>query len=120
MRALRGVLPVDCPVFVAPVILSVMSPIPLAGVRAVFGRASSDIDAGACRAREAAARFRARAAPTISAPRFALRTFFRVPRTGRRTRRCPVARLFVLPPRIIVASLVTLSAQRRCAARPRI
>jgi hypothetical protein len=109
MRALRGILPV-----ILPVVFRVMSagivPATWPGFLAAFVCGADITAAAARRRRGAAARLRAWAAPTITAPRFALRTFFRVPRTGPRVRRCPTARLFVRPPRIIVASLVTRAA----------
>src|SRR3954465_15989576 len=102
MRALRGILPV---IFL--VILAGIVPVTCPGFLAdlVCGL---DITAPAARRRRgAAARLRAWAAPPVGAARFAPRTFFRVPRTGRRVRRCPTVRLFVLPPGISVACLVT-------------
>src|SRR4051812_45777167 len=104
MRALRGIFSL-----ILAGILAGIVPVTWPGLLAdvVCGL---DITAAARRRRGAAARLRAWAAPTIRAPRFAPRTFFRVPRTGRRVRRCPTARLFVLPPRIMVASLVTRAA----------
>src|SRR4051812_40418776 len=100
MRALRGIF---------SLILAGIVPVTWPGLLAdvVCGL---DITAAARRRRGAAARLRAWAAPAIRAPRFALRTFLRVPRTGLRVRRCPTVRLFVLPPRIIVASLVPRAA----------
>ena len=76
---------------------------------AAFVGTSAITAAAARRPRVAVARLRALTAPTITAARFARRTPFRVPRTGPPARRCPTVRLLVLPPRVIVASLVALS-----------